>query len=91
MDGPTNERQRFLNGLDDAERVVVTCYRLLLALIIVAVIAVVGCVIVWRPWGDGSQGEWFYFSVAVLLVLGWAVGQFVASGRRLRARRPPKL
>ncbi|MEX2120441.1 MAG: hypothetical protein WD847_12670 [Pirellulales bacterium] len=88
MKWSTEERQQFLRGLDGFERIVVTFYRLLLGVIVAAVVAVVAFVIIRRPWGDGNQGEWFYFSIAVLLVLGWAVGQFVMLGRRQR-REPP--
>jgi hypothetical protein len=88
MKWSTEERQQFLRGLDGFERVVVTFYRLLLGVIVAAVVAVVAFVIIRRPWGDGNQGEWFYFSIAVLLVLGWAIGQFVMLGRRQRRERP---
>lgn len=74
--------------MDGVERVVVTFYRLLLGVVVAAVVAVVAFVIIRRPWGDGNQGEWFYFSIAVLLVLGWAIGQFVMLGRRQRRERP---
>ena len=88
MNWSTDDRQRFLRGLDDAQHILATISRILLGIIIVAVIAVAGFVIVRPPW-DGLQGEWFYFSIAVLMVLGWAVGHFVAAGHRLRKRRPP--
>ncbi|MDZ4686969.1 MAG: hypothetical protein SH850_17985 [Planctomycetaceae bacterium] len=65
------------------ELVVVHAARLLLVVLIAAVVALAAFVIVRKPWGAGHQGEWFYFAVAVLLVLGWAVGQFLAFGRRL--------
>jgi hypothetical protein len=87
MNSSTDDRQRLLNKLDAAERVVATFYRLMLLVIIAVVIAVVGFVIVRRPWGDGNQGEWLYFSIGVLMVLGWAVGQFVMLSRRQRNRR----
>ncbi|MEX2560241.1 MAG: hypothetical protein WD403_10025, partial [Pirellulales bacterium] len=84
----TDEREEFLRGLDGVERVVAGFYRLLLGAIVAAVVAVVVFVTIRRPWGNGNQGEWFYFSIAVLLVLGWAVGQFVMLGRRQRRERP---
>ena len=81
------ERQGFLQKLDAIESVVLTAYRLLLRVVIAAVGAVVVLVVIRRPWGAGTQGEWFYFSVAVLLVLGWAVSQLLALDRRRRNRR----
>jgi len=86
MEHPNKERQSFLKNLDAAEHIVVAVYRLLLLLVIAAVVAVVVLVILRRPWGAGNQGEWFYFSVVVLLVLGWAVGQLVALDRQRRTR-----
>lgn len=88
MKWSTDERQGFLRKLDAIESVVVTFYKLMLGLVIAAVIAVVVLVVTWQPWGAGSQGEWFYFSIAVLLVLGWAVGQFVTLDHRQRSPRP---
>ncbi|MBI3465805.1 MAG: hypothetical protein HY000_22540 [Planctomycetes bacterium] len=86
MKWSAEERQGFLQKLDAVESVVVTFYRLLLGLVIAAVIAVVVLAVIWRPWGDGSQGEWFYFSIAVLLVLGWAVGQLMVLDRRRKEK-----
>jgi hypothetical protein len=88
MKWSSEQRDGFLNELNTAENIVVTFYRLLLGLIIGAVLGVVILVVKWRPWGAGSQGEWFYFSIGVLLVLGWAVGQLIALGRRQRRQRP---
>lgn len=82
MQQSPDKRQQFLGVLDDIEGVVVRVYRLVLGLVIAAVVAVVGVVVVQKPWGAGNQGEWFYFGIGVLLVLGWASGQFISLGRR---------
>jgi len=84
MSWSTEGRKDFVRALDGVDRVVVACYRILLALIAAGVVVVVTLVIKWRPWGDGNQGEWFYFSLAVLFVLGWVVGQFIVLDRRQR-------
>jgi hypothetical protein len=76
------KRQQFLGVLDGIERVLVVGGRLMLGLLIAAVLVGTAIVIIQKPFGAGNQGEWFYFGVAVLLVLGWAIGQFVALGRR---------
>jgi peptidoglycan biosynthesis protein MviN/MurJ (putative lipid II flippase) len=89
MKWSTEERQGFLRKLDAIDSVVVTFYRLLLGLVIAAVVIVVVLVVIHRPWGDGNQGEWFYFSIAVIFVLGWAIGQLFMLDRRQRKRRPP--
>lgn len=86
MKWSSDERQQFVSSLDAVDRVVVTFYRLLLGLIIAAVVAVVFLVVRWRPWGDGNQGEWFYFSIAVLFALGWVMNQYVMLARRQRNR-----
>lgn len=79
-----DERQRLSARLDGMQRSVVAFYRGLLVLIIAAIIAAASFVAISAPWGEGHQGEWFYFSIAVLLGLGWAVGQFIKLGRRHR-------
>jgi hypothetical protein len=88
MEWPTGKRLELLRGLQSVEQALTTFFRLLLGLIIVGVFVVVAAVIVCRPWGAGNQGEWFYFSIGVLMVLGWAIGQFIALGRRQRDRWP---
>ena len=80
-----DERGRFLNALDNTERVVALVYRALLTLVALAIVAVVAVVIIKQPWGAGAQGEWFYFTIAVLVAGGWVVSQFV--GLRWRGRR----
>lgn len=82
MQWSNDERQRFINVLDGFERVIVFCYRMMLVLIILAVVGFTAFVIVRQPFGAGNQGEWFYFGVAVLFVLGWAMGQLFISGQR---------
>jgi hypothetical protein len=89
MKWSTEQRQRLLAKLDRMERTVVAFYRVLLTLIILVIVLAAVMVLIWRPWGAGHQGEWFYFSIAVLLALGWAVGQFIQLGRRQRKRMPP--
>ena len=88
MKWSTEERQAFLTRLDGVQRVVVAFYRLLLIIVVAVVLAGVVFVIARKPWGAGTQGEWFYFSIAVLLILGWVTGQFVALGRRQRPGQP---
>lgn len=87
MGWSTEKRDQLLDAVDRAEHVVTVFYRALLWLIIVAVVAVAVFGAVHRPWGEGHQGEGFYFSVAVVLVLGWAIGQFAWLSRRRRGRR----
>jgi len=89
MQSSPDKHQQFLGVLDDIERGVVRIYRIFLGFVIAAVVAVVGVVVVQRPWGAGNQGEWFYFGIVVLLVLGWACGQFIALGRRKTAAKFP--
>ena len=88
MNWSTESRQSFLRGLDAVDRVVVVFYRVLLALIVVAILVVAGYVAVQKPFGAGNQGEYFYFGMAVLLALGWAVGQFAFLERRRRRTWP---
>jgi len=87
MKWSNEDRQGLLQTLDSVDRVLVAFYRVFLGLIVAAILAVVGLVIVWQPWGAGNQGEWFYFGIAVLLALGWVVGQFAMLHRRQRYRR----
>jgi hypothetical protein len=83
-----SERRGFVSKLDAIERVLVTAGRMFLGLLIAAIIAGAAFIIVKRPWGAGNQGEWFYFGVAVLLVLGWCIGQYTSLGaRRCRDHR----
>ncbi|MEX2142519.1 MAG: hypothetical protein WD894_24915 [Pirellulales bacterium] len=86
MNRSNEDRHRLLQGLDSVDRVLVAVYRVFLGLIVAAILAVVVLVIVWQPWGAGDQGEWFYFGIAVLLALGWVVGQFAMLNRRQRHR-----
>jgi len=90
MKWSTEDRQGPLRTLDAVDGGVITLYRVFLRLIIAAVLAVVGLVIVRRPWGAGSQGgAVLLFDGRVLLVLGWVVGQFAMLNRRQRHRRSP--
>jgi hypothetical protein len=82
MNGSSDSRQQLFRTLDGIERVVLSFYRLFLWLIVAAVPVVVALVVIHRPWGDGNQAEWFYFSIAVLWVLGWLMSQFIAISRR---------
>jgi len=88
MNWSTESRQSFLRGLDAVDRVVVVFYRVLLALIVVVILVIAGYVAAQRPFGAGNQGEYFYFGMAVLVALGWAVGQF-AYLERSRCRTRP--
>jgi hypothetical protein len=81
-----SDRRAFLNGLNRIEQVLVSVGRLFIGLLIAAILAGAVFVFVKRPWGAGNQGEWFYFGVAVLLALGWCVGQFTSLGARRRRR-----
>ncbi len=74
------ERLRFAESLDRTKRRVTAFYRRLLILIAVIFIGFVA-VVVWRADSPGSQGEWFYFGIFVLLVLGWI-------WKQLRSLRP---
>ncbi|MEX2142126.1 MAG: hypothetical protein WD894_22860 [Pirellulales bacterium] len=87
MNCSNEDRHRLLERLGAVDRVLVAFYRMFLALILSAILVVVLLVIVWRPWGAGNQGEWFYFGIAVLLALGWVAGQFAKLHRRERYRR----
>src|SRR5687767_10254345 len=84
-----DERNRFLNGLDAAQRVLILINRCLMALIMAGVIVVSVCVYLWRPLGAGNQGEYFYFGVVALLIFGWAASQlFQPTRRKSRSGRP---
>jgi len=87
MRHPSERTQELLRVLDRAESAVVAFYRLLLLVIIAAVLAVAVYAVIHRTFGSGNQGEWFYFAVAVVAVLGWAFGTFLKLGRRQRRRR----
>jgi hypothetical protein len=78
-------RQQFLTTLDTIDRVVVSAYRAFLGLVGIAIVAGTIWVIVNKPWGAGNQGEWFYFSVAVLVAMGWVLGEFIRVGYRRRS------
>jgi hypothetical protein len=82
MNWSTESRQSLMRGLDAVDRALVVFYRMLLALIVTAVLVVAGYVAVQKPFGAGNQGEYFYFGIAVLVALGWAVGQFAFLERR---------
>ena len=86
MKWSNEDRHGLLRTLDGIDRVMSTFLKVFLGLIILAIVAVVVLVIMWEPWGAGSQGEWFYFSVAVLLALGWVMGQYEMLRRRQRER-----
>ncbi len=89
MNWSTESRQSFVRGLDVLARALVVFYRMLLALIVIAVLAIAGYVAVQKPFGAGNQGEYFYFGIAVLVALGWAVGQFAFLQRRSSSRTWP--
>jgi hypothetical protein len=84
MQSSSNDRRAFLRKLDAIEHFFATGGRLISGLVIAAVLAAAAYVFVKRPLGAGHQGEYFYFSVVVLLVLGWAVGQYLSFNQRLQ-------
>lgn len=76
---------RLLQQLDSVERSVVGVSRGLLWIALLGVLALVAAVIVTRKRGGTTQGEYFYFGVAIAVVLGWITTQFA----RLRSRVRP--
>jgi hypothetical protein len=88
MPWSTEHALHVLGTLNVVERAVVRVGRLLLLLLIGAVLILTGYLVMNPPWA-GHQGEWFYYGIAVVLVLGWGVGQYVALGRRLNRPPPP--
>lgn len=82
MPWSTENAVRVLGALNLVERAVVRVGRLLLLLLIGGVLALTAYLVMNPPWA-GHQGEWFYYGIAVVLVLGWAVSWYVALGRRL--------
>lgn len=78
----TTEQHQFTRVLDTAEGALTGLLRLILGLVIAAIVAVMGFVFIRRPFGAGNQGEYFYFTIAALLALSWAGGQFIRLDRR---------
>jgi hypothetical protein len=71
MRGWDEDRRRFADQLEGARERLAAWYRRLLMAVAVLFLGVAGYVALQaRPWA-GSQGEWFYFAVFVVLVLSW--------------------
>lgn len=79
-----SDRRRVLKGLDRAEAVVVHVYGWILVAVVVFVTVLVAGLVTDLPVGFGTQGEWFYLGIVLLLFAAWIVSQFVAISRRLR-------
>ena len=80
-------QRRFQAWLDGVDAVASTIYLTLVALVVGAVLGAFAY-IVWHWDGSwGTQGEGFYLIVAVLLVIGWGLGQlaFLIQRRRRNA------
>lgn len=79
LDG--DDRDRLPKGPDRAEGVAIAAYRW-------ALVALVGWVLVGAlgdvPDGFGTQGEWFYLTLALALFAAWVIGQLVVLARRQR-------
>lgn len=88
--GSPEKRTRVLERLDSVERSLVGVSRTLLWLALLGVMALVVAAIVTREPGGNTQGEYYYFGVAILIVLGWIIGQLAklrSRERRANARR----
>ena len=84
------KRTRVLEGLDSVERSVVGVSRVLLWVALLAVLALVVAAIVTRQPDGNTQGQYYYFGVAMLIVLGWVIAQLArlrSRERRAHARR----
>ena len=82
MRWPPEKQRRVLERLDSVERSVVGVSRVLLRIALAGVLAVVAAVIVTRKPGGNTQGEYYYFGVAAVIVVGWILAQL----GRLRSR-----
>lgn len=76
------ERERTAASLDRAEAFHVRLYRRVLAAVVLAVAGLVAVLVANRPPGFGSQGEWFYLGIALVLFAGWVTAQLAALARR---------
>ena len=81
---PSDEQRRLLRALDKSEAVVVKVYRIVLVGLVVFVLGLLATILRHLPVGFGSQGEWFYLSIALLIFVAWVVSQFVGLSRRMR-------
>jgi hypothetical protein len=79
-----DDREHLLKDLDRAENVVLHVY----AWVLLGVVVFVGLLLAGMfsdlPAGFGTQGEWFYLTIVLLLFVGWIVSQLTAIGQRLR-------
>ena len=78
------KRTRLLSALDSLEVAASGIYLVLIVIVLAAAGAVVYWLIENAPPYFGTQGEWFYVTIAALLVLGWGIGQTLWLLRRLR-------
>ena len=76
--------ESLLKDLDRAEKVVVHVYVWVLVGVVVFVGVLLASMFTDVPVGFGTQGEWFYLTIVLLLFAGWIVSQFTAIGQRLR-------
>lgn len=77
------DRTQFAEDLDRAKRQVTTLYRWLLIVVAIGFVSFIAFAAWQSRDSTGSQGEWFYLGVFVLLVLGWI-------GQKLYALRPSR-
>jgi hypothetical protein len=91
MNRTSDQKLKFLSKLEAVERLLTRLCRQLMLLVMASVLAGSAWVLTGRRLGPGNQGEYFYFCVAALFVLGWAVDSFVKAGRRLHRRSMPKV
>ena len=82
-------RMQLLSKLNVVEGIVLAVYRFILGLLFIAIVAGTVVVIVMKPWGAGNQGEWFYFTIAVVMALGWVVTKFAGVRHRQRELKMP--
>jgi hypothetical protein len=87
LDGPGSRG----SGLHELEAGLTRLLSALLWTLLVVVLAGAAFIVVrWAGPGTGSQGEWFYFGIGVLLLVGWLAGQLARVRARARERsRPP--
>src|SRR6185503_17237289 len=83
-DGRMRPDESLLKDLDRAEKVVVHVYVWVLVGVVVFVGVLLASMFTDAPVGFGTQGEWFYLTIVLLLFAGWIVSQFTAIGQRLR-------
>jgi len=85
----TDARMQLLSKLNVVEGIVLALYKFILGLLFIAIVAGTVAVIVMKPWGAGNQGEWFYFTIAVVMALGWVLTKFAGVRHRQRELKIP--